>query len=113
MTKLQLFFSTIVMYPNASTDKESILKDHKEKAGIYLWTHLGSGKMYVGSAVDLSRRLKNYYSTYKLKRANNYICNALNHHKYSAFSLSILEYIDITNLSLEEARKLILEREQY
>src|SRR5579871_707953 len=42
-----------------------------------------------------------------------YICNALVHHGHSAFSLTILEYIDIANLSKEEARKLILEREQY
>jgi len=41
-----------------------------------------------------------------------YICNALLHHGHSSFSLTILEYIDISNLSLEKARKLILEREQ-
>lgn len=42
-----------------------------------------------------------------------YIYNALKHHVYSAFSLWILEYIDISNLSKEEVRKLILERENY
>jgi hypothetical protein len=42
-----------------------------------------------------------------------YICNAIITHTHSAFSLSILEYINIENLSKEDARKLILDREQY
>jgi group I intron endonuclease len=42
-----------------------------------------------------------------------YIYRALLHHGYSKFSLSILEYIDISGLSKSEARKLILEREQF
>ena len=41
------------------------------------------------------------------------ICNALGNYGYSAFSLSILEYINITGLSKEQSRKLILEREQH
>jgi group I intron endonuclease len=42
-----------------------------------------------------------------------YIYNAILYHDYSSFSLTILEYIDISNLSKEEARNLILEQEQY
>lgn len=76
-------------------------------------THKESGKIYVGSAVDLSKRLKDYFSPFYLKRAKNYICNALIYHTHSAFSLSILEYINISNLSKEEALQLILSREQY
>ena len=44
---------------------------------------------------------------------NNLICRALLLHGHYSFSLSILEYIDIWNLSKEDARKLILEREQH
>jgi hypothetical protein len=44
---------------------------------------------------------------------NNYISKALIFHSYSEFFLTILEYIDISNLSKEEARKLILLREQH
>lgn len=69
-------------------------------------------KRYIGSAVDLSKRLKSYYSPSHLKRVDNYICRALLLHGYSSFSLTILEFIDITNLSKSEAKKLILEREQ-
>lgn len=106
-------FVPIMIY-NADKDKSQILTDLKGKAGIYLWIHKESGKRYIGSAFDLSKRLKDYYSTFYLKRTNNYICNAIIYHTHSAFYLSILEYIDIpTNLTKEEARKLILESEQF
>jgi hypothetical protein len=39
------------------------------------------------------------------KNKTSYICNALKAYDYSAFSLSILEIIDITNLSKQDARK--------
>src|SRR5574338_36657 len=88
--------------------------DNKGKSAIYLWTHKESCKRYIGSAVDLHTRLRNYFSKKFLERNKTiYIYNALLHHNYSAFSFSILEYIDITNLSLEESRKLILGREQF
>jgi group I intron endonuclease len=103
----------VKIYFNANTAKLEILKDNRKKAGIYLWTHKESGNKYVGSAFDLSKRLKDYYSSLYLNQTNNYICKALKYHTHLAFSLSILEYINISNLSKEEARKLILSREQY
>jgi|ERR1700761_5650202 len=104
---------SVIIYSNAEIERLQILSDNKGKTGIYLWTHKESGKMYVGSAIDLSRRLKDYYSPSKLKKTNNYICNALIHHTHSAFSLTILEFIDISHLSKEDVRKLVLEREQF
>jgi GIY-YIG catalytic domain len=104
----------IMIYHNADVNKLQILSENKEKAGIYMWTQNESGKRCVGSAVDLSKRLSNYYSIAYLTRFKSmYINNALLHHGYSEFSLSILEFIDITNLSKEDASKLILEREQH
>jgi hypothetical protein len=47
-----------------------------------------------------------YYKKSRIK-------NALLHFGYSSFSVTILELIDITNLSKDEAKKLIIEREQY
>jgi group I intron endonuclease len=107
-----------MIYHNADVNKLQILSDNKEKAGIYMWTQNESDKRYIGSVVDLSKRLFNYYSIAYLTRFKSmYINNALLHHGYSEFSLSILEFIDITNLSSglgpEDASKLILEREQY
>ena len=87
---------------------------NNNKAGIYLWTHKESGKRYVGSASNLKTRLSQYFNINYLERNKTmYICNALKEHGYSTFSLSILKYIDITDLSLGEAKILILEREQF
>jgi group I intron endonuclease len=101
-------FVPVIIYNNADIDKLQILKDNKGRTGIYMWVH-ESGKIYVGSAVDLSKRISEYFSIkYLDNNKKMYICNALNHHGYAAFSLLILEYIDIANLSKEQANKLIL-----
>jgi group I intron endonuclease len=111
-------------YSNADTEKVQILSDNKGLAGIYMWTHIESNKRYIGSAVNLRARLLYYFNVNYLNRNKNmYICNALLSYGYSGFSFTILEYINISNLSLpatfdrgeekENVRKLILDREQY
>jgi len=49
-------------YPNSDICKEKILSDNKNKSGIYMWTNIINDKRYIGSAMDLSNRLKVYYS---------------------------------------------------
>lgn len=105
---------SVIVYSDVESDKNIILIDTKGKAGIYKFTQKESGKIYIGSAVDLSERLRQYYSITRLNRnKNQYIRNALLTHGHSKFSLEIVEYIDISNLSKKEARLLILKREQY
>lgn len=106
-------FVPIMVYHNARTDKSRILSDNKSKAGIYMWVNTKSGKIYIGSALNLSKRFYRYFSVLALKRDDSYICRALLHYTHSAFSLHIIEYIDITSLSSEEARIKILEKEQF
>src|SRR5437588_4192558 len=50
-------------YPNSDTCKSQILSDNKNKSGIYMWENKINAKRYIGSSVDLSNRLSNYYST--------------------------------------------------
>lgn len=70
-----------------------------------MWKHLENGKIYVGSAKNISLRLKAYYNVYHLARvANMHIHRALLKYGYSAFSLSVLEYCSEDNL---------IQREQY
>jgi len=108
---LSFFSIPRIIYSNVNTDKLSILSNNKGLAGIYLFTHLESGKKYVGSAIDLYKQLRQYYSISRLSRnKNQYFSNALLAYGYSAYSLSILEYLDISNLSKEEARLLIISR---
>lgn len=98
--------NTCVSYANADTQKESILNDNKSKAGVYCWTHLESGKKYVGSSIDLYRRFMQYYNIKYITRAakSSLICRALLKYGYSSFKLEILEYCDPSS---------IIEREQY
>ena len=39
-----------------------ILTENKNKTGIYIWTNNLTNKSYIGSAIDLSNRIKNYYN---------------------------------------------------
>lgn len=92
-------FTPLVRYHNLILEKSEILFNNKGRTGIYLWTHVESGKIYLSSAFELSDRLRRYFSTSELKRGDNYIYRALISHTHSTFSLAILEYINITNLS--------------
>ena len=83
-----------------------------------MWNLLKSNRSYIGSAFNLSQRLSNYLNVNYLnvnylKNNKMYIYKALLHHGYPSFSLSILEYIDITDMTKVNARKLILSREQH
>lgn len=102
-----------IIYDNVEINKLQILLDNKGLAGIYMFTHIESGKKYIGSAVDLSKRFSLYYSKSYLEKNKSYINSAILLQGYSSFSLKILEYIDISNLSKDEAKKIILEKEQY
>lgn len=48
-------FTSVITYNNVVTDKYKILSDNNGKTGIYLWKHLESGKIYVGSSIDLKK----------------------------------------------------------
>jgi len=85
-------------YHNAEVDKNKILKENKDKSGIYKWTNLINNKCYIGSAVNLSNRLSSYYSTTymedALTKGNSHIYRALLKNGHSNFSLIILEYCE-------------------
>jgi len=94
------------IYANADTQKELAIKQNRFKSGIYRWTNKISGKSYIGSSVNLSKRLNNYYN-YKIladPKNNMLIYKALLKYGYSNFILEILEYCE---------RSLLIEREQY
>ena len=96
----------IKIYSNAEADKSKIIKENKNKSGIYMWENIINKKKYVGSAVDLSNRLSNYYSTAYmedvLKRSNSHINRALLKNGHSNFSLVILEYCEVSELLIRE-----------
>jgi group I intron endonuclease len=93
---------------NASKDKSLIYTENKNKSGIYRWNNKVTNKSYVGSSLNLDRRLSIYYSKKamlaKVKTRTSIIYSALLKYGYGNFTLDILEYCDVD---------ILIEREQY
>jgi len=89
-------------YANIYDLKSIILKDNKNKAGIYRFTNKLNGKFYIGSSVNLSRRFTNYFSYSYINKVKNHltISRALVKYGYYNFELEILEYCDSSSFLL-------------
>ena len=100
---LDLYYCTtlalpILTYSNPKSDKLTILSENKGKSGIYLWKNKSNGKKYVGSSVDLAKRLRNYFNTSYLSDLKDImlIYKALLAYGFDGFTLEILEYCQPT-----------------
>jgi len=82
----------VITYSNADTQKAQIIEDNRDKSGIYRWKNNINGKTYIGSSINLSDRLLDYYQTRNLLNNKTRIHNALLKYGYSNFTLEILEY---------------------
>lgn len=97
--------NSIKFYEDAYFMKNSIILDNKNKSGIYKWTNKLTNDIYIGQSVELAKRFIRYFNlSYLRNRAKRVISRALIKYGYSNFSLEILEYCDIADLT---------EREQY
>lgn len=98
----------LVKYINADIDKSIIYKENKGKSGVYRLNNLVTGASYVGSSMDLTRRLREYFSPKFIKKEiiknNSIIYKALLKYGYTKFSLDIFEYCEPS---------LLISREQY
>jgi group I intron endonuclease len=77
---------------NLLKDKETILKEYKNKSGIYLIHNNINGKQYVGSGTDLGKRLAVYYFPSRLID-NRYISNSILKYGHDNFSIIILDVL--------------------
>ena len=98
----------ILSYFDANKSKLLLCYQNRQKSGIYCWNNKITGKSYIGSAVNLAKRLRSYYSFNFLKREllrnKSYIYSALLKYGHSNFNIHILEYCD---------KDILLTREQY
>lgn len=94
----------IKSYSNAELLKKAILTENRNQPGIYRWINNLNKNTYVGSGINLSKRLGNYYNKVDLIRNPRPITQALLKHGHSNFILEILEYCPQASL---------LEREQF
>jgi hypothetical protein len=82
---------------NFLKDREIILKEYKNKSGIYLIHNNVNGKQYVGSGKDLGKRLATYYFPSRLSDSR-YISNSILKYGHSNFSIVILYVLGNTGL---------------
>lgn len=95
-----------VIYDNAYDNKKIAIKSNRKKPGVYRWVHNKSGKMYIGSSLDLGRRFSSYYSLKFIENQakRSIIYKSISKYGYSEFRLEILEYCNSEN---------VIEREQF
>ena len=82
-----------VEFQNVVESEGKIRTSFLGKRGIYLWTNNINGHQYIGSAMNLSSRLSDYFSDSYLKLQVNrgsVICQAIIKHGHSNFSLQVL-----------------------
>ena len=72
-----------VEYPNVLESEGIVRTSFFNKRGIYLWTNKTNGKQYIGSSMNLSSRLSDYYS-------NSYLNSQSS--RGSAISAAIIKY---------------------
>lgn len=97
-----------IIYKNILDNKSIILKQNKNKSGVYKFTNIVTNESYVGSSSNIRKRFYRYFSLNyiidKTERYNSRIYRAILEKGYNNFSIEILEYCDVN---------IILEREQY
>jgi len=63
-----LIINPLVLYSKLTLEVKIIFKDNKGKSGIYRWNNLITRASYIGSAIDLTRRFRDYFSLVFLKK---------------------------------------------
>nr|YP_010218597.1 GIY-YIG endonuclease [Morchella brunnea]UBU98428.1 GIY-YIG endonuclease [Morchella brunnea] len=107
MDPLKKQLKPVATYSNPDLQKDQVYSDNRDKSGIYRWTNKINGKFYIGSAVNLSRRLAYYYSKKHmestLKKGKSAIYSSIINYGLSNFKLEILEYCSAENcIKLEQ-----------
>ncbi|MBM6387847.1 MAG: GIY-YIG nuclease family protein [Paenibacillus sp.] len=108
ITADNLSFCPVKIYNNMLDDKSPTASGFNKKPGIYLLHNLVNGKQYVGSSIDLKRRLYSYYSPSKLIDGR-YISNSIMKYGHNNFTVLILELVEPS----DHIKTNLLSREQY
>jgi len=75
------------------------------RSGVYLWYNKVSGRYYVGSSINLYKRLSRYYQKGYLEYSTHYdlpIVRAITKYGLDNFILVILDYTDESNIHASE-----------
>nr|AKM22576.1 hypothetical protein [Cordyceps militaris]AKM22587.1 hypothetical protein [Cordyceps militaris]AKM22598.1 hypothetical protein [Cordyceps militaris]AKM22609.1 GIY-YIG endonuclease [Cordyceps militaris]WLN31622.1 hypothetical protein [Cordyceps militaris] len=103
----------IKIYNNAFINKNKIFLDNKNQSGIYKWINNINGNTYVGSGLNLTKRVGDYFKESELKRNLRPIHAALLKYGHDNFTLEILEYCKPDELIKKEQYYLDLIKPEY
>jgi group I intron endonuclease len=95
----------IKTYNSLNIDRVQLLKENKDKSGVYCLINKINNHTYIGSSINLSSRMRNYLNNTFLKSKQNInmpIVNALLKYDQSNFMLLIMEYVEPENLTIKE-----------
>jgi len=93
------------VYNSLKEDRVKILKEQRDKSGVYCLINKINRHAYIGSSINLASRMRNYLNNTFLKSKQNVnmpIARALLKYNQSNFTLLILEYIEPESLTLRE-----------
>lgn len=82
-----------------------LMKDNKNKSGIYTITNPFNGKVYVGKTKCFWKRYHNYKSDFKHKRdrtINQYLMNSFEKYGFDNFIFEVKEYCDVLECGEKE-----------
>jgi hypothetical protein len=99
----------VKVYNDASVSKFDIYKDFKDVSIIYMWFNKITGRVYIGSGVNGSRRLSTYFQPSILKK-NSLIYQSILKYGHKNFSVIILEICGKTSTVTKDH---ILSREKF
>nr|YP_009543495.1 GIY-YIG endonuclease [Coniothyrium glycines]AYU74385.1 GIY-YIG endonuclease [Coniothyrium glycines] len=100
-----LNLKAVKVYNNLKEDRLNILKEQRNKSGVYCLINKVNGHSYVGSSIHLDSRMRNYLNKSFLKskqNANMPITRSLLKYDYFNFSLLVLEYVEVEFLTSRE-----------
>ena len=112
---IQFKINPVKIYENADVSKLDVISENKNKSGVYRWLNLLTGKSYIGSSVNLTKRFYDYYNLSHLdkRKKNSIIYSSLLKNGHSNFKLEILEYCDKSIVREKEINYIILLKPEY
>ena len=82
-----------IFFYNIKEEKKDIYKELRNKSGVYMLINNITKKIYIGSSLNLTKRMVSYYYyTNSDKLSKSVIIRAMKKHRLENFSLGILEF---------------------
>lgn len=83
----------VIFFKNVKEEKKNIYNNLRKKSGVYIFINNITNDFYIGSSINLTRRMVSYfYYTNSPKSSNLFIIRVLKKYGLENFSLGIIEF---------------------